>query len=73
MGVDIQTYRARIGTYNHSQGSDVTTVQNFRDDFKTVGCVLFIGILLIIAGIEINPGPKEEGISFILLNRCLDQ
>ncbi|XP_060573685.1 interferon-induced very large GTPase 1-like [Ruditapes philippinarum] len=60
MGVDIQTYRARIGTYSHFRGSDVTTVPNISDELKTVGCVLFIGILLMIAGIELNPGPKEE-------------
>ncbi|XP_060558653.1 uncharacterized protein LOC132718957 [Ruditapes philippinarum] len=61
MGVDIQTYRARIGTYSHSQGSDVKTIPNICGEFKTVGCVIFIGILLIVAGIELNPGPKEKG------------
>lgn len=76
MGVDIQTYRARIGTYKHSRcgdtnekfrqswGSDVATLVtniNGSNNLKTFGCVLFIGILLIIGGIEPNPGPVGKG------------
>jgi hypothetical protein len=65
MGVDIQTYRARIGTYSNSRGGDVVTVAkqvNIRDGIKTIGCLIFIGILLVMAGIELNPGPREKGI-----------
>ncbi|XP_060587949.1 uncharacterized protein LOC132743445, partial [Ruditapes philippinarum] len=72
MGVDIQTYRARIGTFKHSRcgksienyrqsrSGDVTAlVKNIyvSNDMKTAGCLLFIGILLMIAGVEPNPGP----------------
>ncbi|XP_053388865.1 uncharacterized protein LOC128551932 [Mercenaria mercenaria] len=60
MGVDLETYRGRIGTYRHSCGQDVITVTcviNFSNGLKTIGAVLFIGVLLLIAGIESNPGP----------------
>ena len=64
MGVDIQTYRARIGTYVHAKTGFViknTAAENLGDGLKTVGCFLFIGILLIMAGIESNPGPNMKG------------
>jgi hypothetical protein len=64
MGVDLTTYRARIGTFRHSVGVDVLTIVccvNFTGGLKTIGSVLFIELLLIIAGIEQNPGPKEDG------------
>ncbi|XP_053390073.1 uncharacterized protein LOC128552998 [Mercenaria mercenaria] len=64
MGVDIQTYRAKIGTFRHSCGVDVVTlvlVVNFSHGLKAVGSVLFIGLLLMMAGIEPNPGPIESG------------
>lgn len=70
MGDDIQTYRARIGTYRHYRCYDgidrcmhfrgidlVTFVSNI---LKPVGRVLFIGVLLMIAGVELNPGPREK-------------
>ncbi|XP_053388838.1 uncharacterized protein LOC128551908 [Mercenaria mercenaria] len=63
MGVDIQTYRAKIGTFRHSSGADVVTlvlVVNFSQGLKAIGSVLFIGILLMMAGIESNPGPTES-------------
>ncbi|XP_053390568.1 interferon-induced very large GTPase 1-like [Mercenaria mercenaria] len=63
MGVDIATYRGRIGTFSHNFGLDVITVEcivNFSQLMKGIGSVAFIGILLIIAGIEQNPGPKEK-------------
>lgn len=64
MGVDLQTYRAKIGTFRHSVGTDVLTIVcyvNFSGGLKSVGSVVFIGILLLIAGIESNPGPKDDG------------
>ncbi|XP_053390506.1 uncharacterized protein LOC123532348, partial [Mercenaria mercenaria] len=64
MGVDIQTYRAKIGTFRHSCGIDVVTfvlVVNFSYGLKAVGSLLFIGVLLMMAGIEPNPGPTESG------------
>lgn len=63
MGVDLATYRATIGTFRHSVGVDVVTVEcyvNFTAALKTIGSVLFIGILLMIAGIEPNPGPPRK-------------
>jgi hypothetical protein len=76
MGVAIQTYRARIGTFKHfrcgemiancrlSRGCDVVAIVpniNVSSDLKTVGCVIFIGVLLMISGVEPNPGPMENG------------
>jgi hypothetical protein len=76
MSVDIQTYRARIGTFKHSRcgksienyrqsrSGDVTAlVKNIyvSNDMKTAGCLVFIGILLMIAGVEPNPGPMWKG------------
>ncbi|XP_060586869.1 interferon-induced very large GTPase 1-like [Ruditapes philippinarum] len=60
MGVDIQTYRFRIGTFKSVQGLDVKTLTcsaNYSRGLKIVGSVAFIGILLLIAGVESNPGP----------------
>jgi hypothetical protein len=60
MGVDIQTYRGRIGCFSRNFGTDVIIVQftvNCTRGIKTIGAVVFIGILLLLAGIEQNPGP----------------
>ncbi|XP_053382507.1 uncharacterized protein LOC123541488 isoform X2 [Mercenaria mercenaria] len=60
MGVDISTYRCRIGCFNGISGSSVLTKRVYSssdDGLKTVGSMLFVGILLLIAGIESNPGP----------------
>ena len=74
MGVDLQTYRARIGNYANSKTCIVisnTTAVNLNDGLKNVGCFLFIGILLIMAGIEPNPGPNGKGKNTILIiNHC---
>jgi hypothetical protein len=64
MGVDIQTYRCRIGTFKSLQGFDVKTLTfclNYSRGLKIVGSVAFIGILLLIAGVESNPGPLTTG------------
>ncbi|XP_060581706.1 uncharacterized protein LOC132738255 [Ruditapes philippinarum] len=66
MGVDIQTYRGRIGCFSRNLGTDVITVQyivDFTRGLKTIGTVVFIGILLLLAGIEQNPGPISESTS----------
>ncbi|XP_045168672.2 interferon-induced very large GTPase 1-like isoform X2 [Mercenaria mercenaria] len=63
MGVDIETYRGRIGTFKFAFGTDVVTVErliNFSQCLKTVGSLAFIGLLLVMAGIESNPGPKDS-------------
>ncbi|WAQ95179.1 hypothetical protein MAR_027869 [Mya arenaria] len=63
MGVDISTYRARIGTFSGSTGVGVTHEEclvNFTFGLKTVGAVMFIGMLLIMGGVEQNPGPPKK-------------
>ena len=64
MGVDIETYRGRIGTFRLSLGVNVVTnvcLITLSGCFKVIGSVLFIGLLLLLSGIEPNPGPKENG------------
>ena len=49
--VDIAEYRYRIGSFRRkSFDIDVTTL-------NVIGVVGFIGILLFMAGVELNPGP----------------
>ncbi|KAH3779375.1 hypothetical protein DPMN_157177 [Dreissena polymorpha] len=52
--VDIGTYRARIGCFTARSGSilDLATL-------RVVGVFGFIGILLFMAGVELNPGPFQ--------------
>ena len=63
MGVDIGTYRSRIGTFHHGSGYDVVLLNlclNYTGGIKIVGAVTFIGMLLLMAGIESNPGPPKK-------------
>ncbi|XP_053398425.1 uncharacterized protein LOC123556853 isoform X2 [Mercenaria mercenaria] len=63
MGVDTETYRGRIGIFKFASGVDVIILQctlNFSGCLKAVGSLVFIGILLFMAGIEQNPGPTEQ-------------
>lgn len=63
MGVDIGTYRSRIGAFRHGHGNDVVLVKlhvNYNEGVKTIGAVAFVGLLLIMAGIEANPGPIDN-------------
>ena len=59
MGIDISTYRARIGLHRIKLTTTNTTA---KCDFSNIASY-FIGIitatLLLIAGIEANPGPTE--------------
>jgi hypothetical protein len=62
MGVDIVTYRARIGGFvpgNKGEGG----VTKKRQD-SGLAKVWFIGlvtaVLLVIGGVEVNPGPQAE-------------
>lgn len=60
MGLDLQTYRGRIGTFaasHFSQTLSVGVLVNFYGALRTLGAVLFIGLLLIMSGVETNPGP----------------
>ena len=62
MGVDIGTYRCRIGTFRHGPGIDVILLKlcvNYGSGIKTIGAVSFIGLMLIMAGVEMNPGPID--------------
>jgi hypothetical protein len=65
MGVDIETYRGRIGSFNHRlklavNARDKTSV-NCDCALKCIGSVVFVGLLLVLAGIEQNPGPIGKG------------
>ncbi|KAJ8311500.1 hypothetical protein KUTeg_010855 [Tegillarca granosa] len=63
MGVDIGTYRCRIGQCwqrNGTQVVQITITCNFTGSLKMIGSVIFIGTLLIMAGIEPNPGPLPD-------------
>ncbi|WAR20508.1 hypothetical protein MAR_002346, partial [Mya arenaria] len=62
MGVDLQTYRSRIGTFGRSDKQLVVRDVKHTDGgvgglAKLIGAVSFIGCLLLIAGVEPNPGP----------------
>ena len=66
MGVDIDTYRGRIGSFNrclqlHVRTNDNNATANSTCALKCIGAAAFIGLLLIIAGIEQNPGPVGKG------------
>ncbi|XP_053403314.1 uncharacterized protein LOC128558366 [Mercenaria mercenaria] len=70
MGVDLETYRGRIGTHKHLCGQDVITVTciiSFSSGLKRIGAVLFIGVLLLKAGIESNPGPGRAFSSYLFI------
>ncbi|XP_052795036.1 uncharacterized protein LOC128228039 isoform X4 [Mya arenaria] len=64
MGVDLQIYRQRIGGFNgyrtsgsaqSTEGTRASSI-SWRD---VLGAVGFIGMLLLMAGIESNPGPGQ--------------
>ena len=70
MGIDLATYRCRIGWHNNAglrstSGSTVETVDRRGVRrcsvllFLTIGVVSFIGILLLAHGVESNPGPEN--------------
>ena len=53
--VDIATYRARIGCFSFRLGFAMDL-----DTLRVIGVFGFIGILLLIAGVEMNPGPFDR-------------
>jgi hypothetical protein len=65
MGVDIGTYRGRIGSFNHRLKLVVNDRDKSRVNFdcalKCIGSVVFVGLLLVLAGVEQNPGPFGKG------------
>lgn len=60
MGVDINTYRCRVGVFFLHHGAGVLMMP-LRVDFsllvKIIGSLSFVKLLLVMAGIEQNPGP----------------
>lgn len=74
MGVDIGTYRSRIGHFRQGYGLQVVQILvtcNFTGSLKMIGSVVFIGTLLLMAGIEPNPGPLPAKKSEDTLKVCL--
>ncbi|XP_052797596.1 uncharacterized protein LOC128229814 isoform X1 [Mya arenaria] len=63
MGVDIQSYPVRIGTNIFAHGTDVVLLQCcviISAGLNAVGAITFIVMLLLMAGIEPNPGPPKK-------------
>jgi hypothetical protein len=60
MGVDIVTYRARIGAFVSGNKGECGVIKKRQD--SGVVKVWFIGlmtaVLLVIGGLEVNPGPQ---------------
>ncbi|XP_052766232.1 interferon-induced very large GTPase 1-like [Mya arenaria] len=63
MGVDIQTYRCRIGSFGSIAGrlSKVSRCSALGNIIFIAGALSFIGMLLFMEGIELNPGPTVSG------------
>jgi hypothetical protein len=69
MGCDIEVYRARVGTWAartgwHAQSSN-SDVQVRSCLVNTCLCAGVLSVLLVIGGVEQNPGPGVEGESFM--------
>ena len=69
MGYDREVYRARVGTWAAGTG---WRVQSGNKDSKlkiflvnTCLCAAVLAVLLVIGGVEKNPGPSMEGESFL--------
>jgi hypothetical protein len=73
MGVSVQEYRARIGAFNSAKGPRRTGGESKEDNLKMWFCGLVIVILLVIGGVEVNPGPlngKEEADIFQFIRKA---
>ena len=55
--IDLQTYRLRIGMFSAGQNSLKMTEVKYQHDSTALGIVL-ICTLLVIGGVELNPGPS---------------
>ncbi|KAL4217935.1 hypothetical protein ACF0H5_022674 [Mactra antiquata] len=66
MGVDIASYRCRIGCFIHSRGGDgiVTIIVDEDGMVHIAGQVWFIAMLLVMYGVERNPGPFDKVLTF---------
>jgi hypothetical protein len=64
MGVSVQEYRARIGSFNRSKWLNRSRGDGEgNENLKLWFSGLILAILLVIGGVEVNPGPlsiKEE-------------
>ncbi|XP_053388800.1 uncharacterized protein LOC128551887 isoform X2 [Mercenaria mercenaria] len=60
MGVDIATYRSRIGCFGGVRLKTVVVCNQCTMDLNIDGTIFFIATLLLIAGIEPNPGPMKS-------------
>ncbi|KAL4217607.1 hypothetical protein ACF0H5_022349 [Mactra antiquata] len=58
MGIDIDSYRCRIGCFIRYRGGG--GIVSINDSSVTIQTLLFIRLLLVIAGIERNPGPPHQ-------------
>ena len=61
MGIDIMSYRIRIGRFNINKKKMKEDKWNMVNSSKGVITILIIAILLIIGGVELNPGPNRGG------------
>ncbi|KAL4217590.1 hypothetical protein ACF0H5_022332 [Mactra antiquata] len=58
MGIDIDSYRCRIGCFIRYRGGG--GIVSINDSSVTIQTLWFIRLLLVIAGIERNPGPPHQ-------------
>jgi hypothetical protein len=59
MGVDIGTYRARIGTFRVSSVKKTAATQEVMEGNLCWFVGLVIMVLLVVGGVELNPGPIQ--------------
>jgi hypothetical protein len=59
MGVNIEVYRARIGSFSGAKWPKKAKGGEWREEcsMKLWFCGLVVAVLLVIGGVEINPGP----------------
>jgi hypothetical protein len=60
MGVDIGTYRARTGTFRVSSVKKTAATQEVMGGNQRSFVGLVIMVLLVVGGVEMNPGPTVE-------------
>jgi hypothetical protein len=60
MGVDVVTYQARIGTVRVSSVKKTAATQEVMEGNQCWFVGLVIVVLLVVGGVELNPGPTVE-------------
>jgi hypothetical protein len=69
MGCDLEVYRVRVGTWAARTGGRVQgsnkDVQVSSFVVNTCLCAAVLAVLLVIGGVEKNPGPSVEGESVL--------